>query len=323
MFTRRLKISVLLVLLAAWLGVAAYGYTQTQTQSGKDSLTRVVVGYQKGDPADISRQRGVLAKKMKAKGYKIVFKEFQDGAALMTALKSGNINYARLGDTPPVVNQAAGLDLVYIGAGAAKSYGTGILVKKNSSIKSLADLKGKRIAYAKGTAAQFTIIQALAKAGLSINDVKLVNMDQSAASVAFAKGNVDAWVTWDPYTATAEVQQNAKLLTNAVGLAKNRDFVVSTRAYATKHTTLSKYLISYMGQDMTWARTHHKQLIAMLSKTLKLSKKIMTLTVDRRTFSMTPVTDSIVAEQQKIADVFYEQGLINKKINIRDALLSK
>lgn len=319
----RFKIALLLLALVAWLAVAVYGYTQTTTSTSSDGkkLTRVVVGYQKADPADISRQRGELAKKMKAKGYKVVFKEFQSGAALMTALKSGNIDYARLGDTPPVVNQASGLDLVYIGAGASKEYGTGVLVGKNSDITSIKQLKGKRIAYAKGTAAEFTIIQVLAKAGLTTKDVTLVNMDQGAASVAFAKGNVDAWVTWDPYTATAQVQQDAKLLTNAKGLAMNRDFVVATRKYAKNHTKVSSLLIKYMGQDMTWATKHPTELIAMLSKTLKLSKKIMRLTVERRTFSMAPVTDAIVAEQQKIADVFYEQGIITKKIDINDALL--
>lgn len=321
MKSKRVKVSALLALLIVWLAVAAYGYTQTRPSGTKNQLTRVVIGFQKGDIVDISRQHKVLAKKMKKAGYQVVFKEFQDGAALMTALKSGNINYARLGDAPPVVNQANGLDLIYIAAGAAKEEGTGILVKKGSGINTLADLKGKRIAYAKGTTAQYTIIQALAKAGLSTNDVKLVNMDQSASSVAFAKGSVDAWVTWDPFTATAQTDQNAKLLTNAKGLAKDRDFVVSTRNYATKHKAISKALLKYMSQDMAWARTHHEQVITMQSKTLKLSKKIMRLTVERRTFAITPVTSSIVKEQQKIADVFYEQGLIKKKIQVKDALL--
>ncbi|MFD1393496.1 aliphatic sulfonate ABC transporter substrate-binding protein [Lacticaseibacillus jixianensis] len=322
MKSKRFKTALLLILLGAWLAVAGYGYTQTRPTTSKEALTRVVIGFQKGDIVDISRQHQVLAQKMKAAGYQVVFKEFQDGAALMTALKSGNINYARLGDAPPVVNQATGLDLIYIGAGAAKEEGTGILVKKDSGIDTLAALKGKRIAYAKGTTAQYTIIQALAKAGLSLNDVKLVNMDQSASSVAFAKGSVDAWVTWDPFTATAQINQNAKLLTNAKGLAKDRDFVVSSRRYATKHRAISKALLKYMSQDMAWARTHPKQVISMQSKMLKLSKKIMRLTVERRTFAMTPVTTSIVKEQQQIADVFYEQGLIKKRIQVKDALLN-
>ncbi|WP_262315677.1 aliphatic sulfonate ABC transporter substrate-binding protein [Lacticaseibacillus parakribbianus] len=313
------KVIGLLIALAAWLAVAAYGYTQTD--AAKTNLTRVVIGYQKADPVDIARQHGELAKKMKDKGYKVVFKEFQDGAALMTALKSGNIDYARLGDTPPVVNQAAGLDLVYIAAGGSKVKGTAVLVKKNSKIKSMADLKGKRIAYAKGTTAQFMMVQALGSANLTVNDATLVNMDQSAASVAFAKGNVDAWVTWPPYTETAEVEQGAKILIDASGLAKDRDFFVSTRKYAKKHTEVSSLLVSYLASDMKWANANHDKLITMLAKTLHLSKTIVKRMIDRRHFSMGKMTTSIVAEQQKIADVFYEQGLIEKKIKVSDALL--
>ncbi len=100
---------------------------------------------------------------MKAKGYKVVFKEFQDGTALTTALKSGDIDYARVGDVPPVTAQANGLDFVYVAAGSDKVQGSGIEVKKTSGITSLADLKGKTIAYTKGTSSQYMLIQALKK----------------------------------------------------------------------------------------------------------------------------------------------------------------
>ncbi|MFD0896451.1 aliphatic sulfonate ABC transporter substrate-binding protein [Loigolactobacillus binensis] len=317
----RWKLGLLLIALIAWLGVAFYGYRQTD--SSHSNLTTVTIGYQKGDPVDISQQRGELAKKMKAKGYKVVFKEFSDGTALITALKSGNINYARLGDTPPVTAQASGMNLVYVAAGASKENGSGILVKKGASINSLKDLKGKRIAYTKGTSAQFLILQALKKAGLTTDDVTLVNMDQSAASVAFAKGKVDAWVTWDPFTATAEVEQNAKLLVDGTGLSKNRDFVVSTSSYAKAHTAVSKYLVSYLADDMQWATKHQNKLITMMSKSLHLSKTVIKKQVGRRTFSMGKVTNSIVKEQQKIADVFYNAGLIDKKIKVKDALVDQ
>lgn len=160
----------LVIGLIMWLSVAVYGYTQTTTAAS--DLETVTIGYQKADPVDIARQHGELIKKMKAKGYQVVFKEFSDGAALMTALKSGAIDYARVGDTPPVTAKAAGTDIALIAAGATKEYGSGILVGKNSQITNLKQLKGKTIAYQKGTAAQYLIIQALKKAGLSTNDVK-------------------------------------------------------------------------------------------------------------------------------------------------------
>lgn len=312
----------LVIGLIMWLSVAVYGYTQTTTAAS--DLETVTIGYQKADPVDIARQHGELIKKMKAKGYQVVFKEFSDGAALMTALKSGAIDYARVGDTPPVTAKAAGTDIALIAAGATKEYGSGILVGKNSQITNLKQLKGKTIAYQKGTAAQYLIIQALKKAGLSTNDVKLVNMDQSSASVAFAKGSVDAWVTWDPYTATAQVNQGAKLLTNGTGLAKNRDFLISTQNYAKTHTALSKLLTTYINDDMTWANNHHTQLIAMLSKTLKLSDAVIQKMVERRTYAMALVKadSSIVDEENQIANTFYQEGVVTEKVDMKTRLVS-
>ncbi|MCT3337145.1 aliphatic sulfonate ABC transporter substrate-binding protein [Lacticaseibacillus paracasei] len=312
----------LVIGLIMWLSVAVYGYTQTTTAAS--DLETVTIGYQKADPVDIARQHGELIKKMKAKGYQVVFNEFSDGAALMTALKSGAIDYARVGDTPPVTAKAAGTDIALIAAGATKEYGSGILVGKNSQITNLKQLKGKTIAYQKGTAAQYLIIQALKKAGLSTNDVKLVNMDQSSASVAFAKGSVDAWVTWDPYTATAQVNQGAKLLTNGTGLAKNRDFLISTQNYAKTHTALSKLLTTYINDDMTWANNHHTQLIAMLSKTLKLSDAVIQKMVERRTYAMALVKadSSIVDEENQIANTFYQEGVVTEKVDMKTTLVS-
>ena len=312
----------LVIGLIMWLSVAVYGYTQTTTAAS--DLETVTIGYQKADPVDIARQHGELIKKMKAKGYQVVFKEFSDGAALMTALKSGAIDYARVGDTPPVTAKAAGTDIALIAAGATKEYGSGILVGKNSQITNLKQLKGKTIAYQKGTAAQYLIIQALKKAGLSTNDVKLVNMDQSSASVAFAKGRVDAWGTWDPYTATAQVNQGAKLLTNGTGLAKNRDFLISTQNYAKTHTALSKLLTTYINDDMTWANNHHTQLIAMLSKTLKLSDAVIQKMVERRTYAMALVKadSSIVDEENQIANTFYQEGVVTEKVDMKTTLVS-
>mgnify|MGYP000440258899 FL=1 len=312
----------LVIGLIMWLSVAVYGYTQTTTAAS--DLETVTIGYQKADPVDIARQHGELIKKMKAKGYQVVFKEFSDGAALMTALKSGAIDYARVGDTPPVTAKAAGTDIALIAAGATKEYGSGILVGKNSQITNLKQLKGKTIAYQKGTAAQYLIIQALKKAGLSTNDVKLVNMDQSSASVAFAKGSVDAWVTWDPYTATAQVNQGAKLLTNGTGWAKNRDFLISTQNYAKTHTALSKLLTTYINDDMTWANNHHTQLIAMLSKTLKLSDAVIQKMVERRTYAMALVKadSSIVDEENQIANTFYQEGVVTEKVDMKTTLVS-
>ncbi|WP_407894528.1 aliphatic sulfonate ABC transporter substrate-binding protein [Lacticaseibacillus sp. N501-2] len=311
-------LTILLVVIVA--AIAWFDWSATHDTAGT-KLTTVTIGYQKADPVDIARARGQLSKKMQAKGYKVVFKEFQDGTALTTALKSGDIDYARVGDVPPVTAQANGLDFVYIAAGSDKVQGSGIEVKKNAGIESLADLKGKTIAYTKGTSSQYMLIQALKKAGLTESDVKMVSMDQATAAVAFAKGTIDAWASWDPYTATAEVNNDATLLVDDAGLAKNRDFLISTQTYATKNKTVSKLLTQYLSDDMTWANTHKAQLTTMMMKMLKLKKSIVQKMVDRRTYSFGKFSDSILAEQQSIADVFYQQGVVTKKVDVTDAVV--
>ncbi len=313
---KKLLISVVLIF---WAVIALYGFKQTDAGSSSSDLQTVTIGYQKGDPFDISKQRGEFVKKMKAKGYKVVFKEFSDGSSLMQAMKAGSIDYARTGDAPPVSALSTGTKLTYIAAGSSKAKGSGILIKKTSSISSLKDLKGKKVAYTKGTSSQYMLAAALKKAGLKSSDITWVNMDQSSASVAFSKGKVDAWATWDPYTAQAELTQNAKLLTTGVGITNNRDYVLAMQSYAKSNTEVSKYLIKYLQEDMKWANNNHNELITMMSKSLKVSKSVVKKMVDRRYYSVSTMNSTYAKEEQQIADLFYSENLIENKVTVSDS----
>ena len=316
---RNLKKLLISVVLVFWAAIAIYGFKQTDAGAATSGLETVTIGYQKGDPFDIAKQRGEFSKKMKKKGYKVVFKEFSDGNSLMQALKAGSVDYARTGDTPPVSALSTGTKLTYIAASSSKAKGSGILVKNSSSVSSIEDLKGKKVAYTKGTSSQYTLLAALKKAGMSADDITWVNMDQSSASVAFSKGKVDAWSTWDPYTAQAQLKQNAKLVTNGVGITNNRDYILTTQSYATKNTEISKYLIKYLQEDMEWANNNHSELITMMSKSLKVSKSVVKKMVERRTYGINTMNSTYVKEEQKIADLFYEEGLIENKVTVSDS----
>ncbi|WP_162897989.1 aliphatic sulfonate ABC transporter substrate-binding protein [Companilactobacillus formosensis] len=316
---RNLKKLLISVVLVFWAAIAIYGFKQTDAGAATSGLETVTIGYQKGDPFDIAKQRGEFSKKMEKKGYKVVFKEFSDGNSLMQALKAGSVDYARTGDTPPVSALSTGTKLTYVAASSSKAKGSGILVKKSSSISSIEDLKGKKVAYTKGTSSQYMLLAALKKAGLSADDITWVNMDQSSASVAFSKGKVDAWATWDPYTAQAQLTQNAKLVTNGVGITNNRDYILTTQSYAKKNTEISKCLIKYLQEDMTWANNNHSELITMMSKSLKVSKSVVKKMVERRTYGISTMNNTYAKEEQKIADLFYEEGLIENKVTVSDS----
>lgn len=314
---KKIKKTFVSVVLLLWCGIAIYGWHLTREDAGNSSLKNVVIGYQAGDEFYISKIRGQFVKKMKDKGYNVKFKEFQNGAAMMQALASGNVDYARVGDTPPVSALASGTQLTYIAAGGTKEKGSGILVHKNSSIKKLADLKGKRVAYTKGTSSQYMLLRALKVAGLSNNDITWVNLDSDAASVAYSKGKVDAWANWDPSVAQVEITENSKLIVNGKTTgALNRSFIVSPTSYAKNNKSLSKLIIKYTEQDMKWANNNHSKLINKMSTDLKLSKKIVRRTVLRRTYSMQEMNKDIVKEEQEIANVFYDNNILTKKTDV-------
>lgn len=313
---KKFRFTLLGILLIIWISVAVYGYKLSSIS--KNGLTQITIGYQAGDPIDISKERGVFKKKMATLGYSVSFREFSDGASEMQALESNDIDYARTGDTPPVTAQASGAKIVYIAVGSSKSDGSAILVPAGSKIKSIADLKGKKVAYTSGTSSQYLLLEALEKNGMSDSDITWVDMKQPNAIIAFGKGKVDAWATWDPYTAQGELTDNGTVLTTGVGLSKNRDFLISSQSFAKNNATATKYLVKYLKADMNWANTHKNEVITLLTKSLKLKKSVVKLMVDRRTFAWSTVSDSIFAEQQNIADAFYDADIIKQEISVKD-----
>lgn len=178
------------------VGFTAWGYTLTKSSGDSTSLQTITIGYQAGDPISISKARGQLVKKMKKKGYRVVFKEFQNGAAEMEAMSSGTIDFARTGDTPPVTSIASGNKVTIVATGTSKAKGSGIVVGKNSGITSIKDLKGKKIAVQDVTSASGYIwpVVDLLKKGVNVvkNDtlVTVKGHDQGVMSVL--NGDTDA-----------------------------------------------------------------------------------------------------------------------------------
>lgn len=318
-----MKKNKLIFLMTLILVICSVAFAGCSTKSDSKKLKKVRIGYQKGDLLQIAKVEGSLRKRLLEMGYKVKWVEFQDGSALVEALNTGSIDYGRTGDIPPITCQASGSDMVYVAAGNSKAEGSGILVPKNSDITSLADLKGKTIAFAKGSSSQYLVVKALQKAGLTLKDVKTVYLAPPEGRIALDKGNVDAWAVWDPFTASAEINSSAKLLVNGKGLTTDRDFIIATRKFAQKHTDVTKALIEEVQNSMEWANKNHDKLITELMKALSMDKKTITLTVERRNYGVSAMTDSILQEQQEIADLFYQLKIIPKKVDVNKATLDE
>lgn len=263
--------------------------------------TRVLrVGHQKGW-LSILKGRGTLEKELAPLGVSVTWTEFNAGPVQLEALNVGAIDFGDVGEAPPIFAQAAGAPLVYAGATVPRPRLEAIIVPKDSPIKTIADLKGKRVAYNKGS------------------NVQSVFLPPPDARAAFQKGAIDAWIIWDPFLAAAQKTLDARLLADASGVVNNRAYYFTSRDFASKNTDVLKIAIRQINDIDTWASKNKTAAAAELSAVLGLDKSITELYLSRSEFGTAPVNSAILAEQQKIADTFFELKLIPKKLNLLHA----
>ena len=280
----------------------------------------VRIGYQKNGPLIILKNLGYLEERLKPLNYSVEWFEFTAGPALLEALNAGSIDLGRTGDSPPIFAQASGSTLKYVAVGNPKFKGSGILVKKDSPIQTLADLKGKTIGFAKGSSSHYLLVKGLEKAGISYDEITPAFLSPGDARVAFEQGDIDAWVVWDPFTADTEVATGARLLVNGEGLTTDRDFFLSSEEFS-KHTDIIEAVIEEIQRSSDWANENPEELTKMLSEILGIDEASMKLAVERRVYGVSEITEDIIKEQQEIADTFYELKIIPKEITVEDSVL--
>lgn len=301
--------------LAALL-IAALSYNvQADEQPGT-----LRIGYQKYGTLVLLKARGTLEKRLAEQGVKVQWTEFPGGPQLLEGLNVGSIDFGVTGETPPVFAQAAGADLVYVAHEPPAPTSEAILLPKDSPIKSVAELKGKKVALNKGSNVHYLLVRALEKAGLKYTDIQPVYLPPADARAAFERGSVDAWVIWDPYQAAAEKQLSARTLVDGTGLVDNHQFYLATRPYANQHPQVITTLIDEVRSVGEWSQQNPQQVTDQVAPLLGLPADITFTAVKRQGYGALPITPDVTAAQQKIADTFTDLKLIPKKLSIKDVV---
>ncbi|MDZ8082960.1 MAG: sulfonate ABC transporter substrate-binding protein [Nostoc sp. DcaGUA01] len=284
--------------------------------------TKIVrMGYQSS--GDIVRLRGLLEKRLQPLGVSVEWAQFAAGPQLMEAMNVGRVDIGSVGETPPIFAQAAGTSLVYVASNQPSTgKGSGIVVQNNSPIRTLADLKGKKIVFQKGSASHYLLIKALEEGGLKYSDIQALSLPPSEARDAFIQGKIDAWVTWDPYLAVAEKKVNARVLRDASGISTQGGYYMSARKFATENPKLVRLILEEINNTGQWADKNRAEAVKLIAPHLKIDRDILTTMVGRRNYGLRPITPQIMENQQKIADLFAKEKIIPKPINIQEAMLS-
>jgi len=276
------------------------------------------IGYQKSSTLiSLLKQQGSLEKTLAAQDITVSWHEFPSGQPLLEALNVGNIDLsADVADTVPVFAQAAGAYLAYFAQEAPSPHAQAIVVREDSPIKTLADLKGKKVAVTKAAGVHYLLIAALAKAGLQFSDIEPAYLTPADGRAAFENRKVDAWVTWEPFISGAQQQLPTRILADGEGLADYQRYYLSSAAFAKAHPQVLQSVFSELVKAGDWLRANPRQAAEILGPLWgNLDPAVVEQANGKRSYQVRLVQPGSLAEQQKIADAFFAAGLLPEAVD--------
>ena len=298
--------------------VAASQWVFAQKPAPSDNVIRI--GYQKYGTLVLLKARGSLEKRLASMNVEVQWTEFPAGPQLLEGLNVGSIDFGTVGEAPPIFAQAAGADLIYVGNEPTASAAEAIVVPSNSPIKTLSELRGKKIALNKGSNVHYLLVKLLEKGGVKYSEIDPIYLTPADARAAFERGSVDAWAIWEPFLAAAQRQTGARILADGEGVVSNHQFFLASRAYAQKRSDVISVVLDEVATVDEWAKSHRNEAAAALRPQIGLDEPTLELALSRGGYGVKPVTDAVMTEQQHIADAFYALGLVPKQITVAGAV---
>jgi sulfonate transport system substrate-binding protein len=290
---------------------SATGSATATTVNADSKAPTLVVGDQAGTGAQALLQAAGLLHKLP---FTVKFADFTSGPPILEAMSSGSVDVAGVGDAPPIFAAAGGAKIAIVGARRNNPKAAALLLPKGSSITSIQQLKGKRIAVAQGSSADYHLLTVLSKAGLTTHDVQLVYLQPAQALAALSSGSVDAWDTWSPFTEQAVVQKGAKVLVDGNGYGANFAYEVASKA-ATENPTKAKELTEYLkmlNQAYRWTNSHPAAWARTWAAATGLPQSLMVTAAKDDTTIPVAVNSTTEASEQSLTDAFAKAGLIPK-----------
>ncbi|WP_423785333.1 ABC transporter substrate-binding protein [Gordonia bronchialis] len=277
------------------------------------------VGDQKGGTEALLRASGELEKLP----FAVKFSTFTSGPPQIEAATAGKIDFAVTGNTPPIFGAASNAKVKVVSAYSNDASGDAILIPASSTLRSVADLKGKKVAVAKGSSAHGHLLLQLQKANLTLGagkDVEPVFLQPADARSAFTTGAVDAWAIWDPYTAIVQLQDHAKTLITAQGVSNGYGFGIAANGALAdpKRNTAIRELVIHIAKASAWAKANPAQWARRYAAAIGIDPRAAATAQGRSLRPAIELTDAVIASQQKLADAFTDSGQIQGGVNFAD-----
>ena len=292
----------------------------TGSSSAKGVLN---VGDQKGTGAQAVLQASGLINKLP---FKVKWSDFTSGPTMVQAMSTGAIDIGGVGDAPPVFAASGGENIEIAGARETKGGDQdAVVVPKGSPIKSISQLKGKKIGISSGSSDDYHLLSVLNKNGISPKAVTMVNLQPAPGLAAFTSKAIDAWDIWPPYVQQLAGQDGARILTVGNPYGSQYSFEVASKS-SVQDPAKSKEIATYLkvlNQAYKWTGTHPGQWAKTWAQATGLPSNIMQKAAVQDANVPATITPAVAKSEQDIVDQFSSAGLIPNKIDISKYITSQ
>lgn len=275
------------------------------------------IGYGKFGTLILLKANGALEKRLAPRGVTVTWTEFNGGLKLLEGINLGSIDFGVAGDAPPILAQAAGAPILYVGREPASPTSEAVIVRKDSKIQSVTDLKGKSVALNKGGNTHFLLVKLLEKAGLKADDVTYAWLPPADARAAFERGSIDAWAIWDPFLADVTNSVEVRKLGDGTSVGVNNTlFYFTSSSYANSNPEILDIVLQEIRNIGLFAKDHVNEVAQQLASQTGISEKALQVALGRMGYGVQPMDAETVASQQDLADTFLRIGVIPKAIKV-------
>lgn len=271
----------------------------------------------------VGDQRGSIKSLLNAAGelrdvpYPVEWAVFPVGAPLVEAMKAGAVDFGYVGSSTLTFGLAAGVPLKAVSTWKMEGAGSALLVPPHSTIRTVADLRGKRIAVVRGSPGHLLVAEALRRAGVPITAVTIINMPPADAKAALGTGSVDAWSIWDPYFAIGQKQDRLRPITTGADFGSEVETGAATPAAITDKRPQILDFIARVDRGFRWAAAHPEPFIAAFAADTGLSLDIARIVKTRMKVTVEhSISDASIARHQEVADTYADLGVIPHRLDI-------
>lgn len=306
-------------LIAASLLLAA---CSAQTSGEEKEVKEINIGIQQSlSPLWIAKEKGWFEGAFEKEGIEVKWTEFQSGPPQFEGLAAGKLDFSQVGNSPVIGGQAANVPFKEIALSQDGLKANAVLVKENSDIESIEDLKGKKVAVAKGSSGFDFLHKALKDAGVSPDDVEIIQLQPDEAMPAFENGSVDAWSIWEPFISLQTIENNASILANGETIESySPGFTLARSGFAEENPEEVELFLEVYNKTVEWQKANKEEAISIYARIKELDEKVVESVLNNTEALNEPITDEIIQAQQETADFQYKLGVIDKEIDVSEVV---